>query len=69
MQAGGALSLSTVDVAFFAPPPNRPRRPDRRTNGGRGTTRAFIRALHRELARAIDDSENGLPRVTRRYPY
>jgi hypothetical protein len=69
MQAGGALSLSTADVAFFTPPPKRRDRPDRRTTGGRGKTRAFIRAFRRELARAIDDSEQGLPRVTRRYPY
>jgi hypothetical protein len=69
MQAGGALSLSTVDVAFFTPPPNRPGWPDRRTNGGRGTTRALIRAFRRELARAIDESEKGLPHVTHRYPY
>ncbi len=69
MQAGGAFSLSLVDVAFFVPPPNRPGRPDRRTNGGRGTTRAFIRAFRRELARAIDDSASGMPRVTHRYPY
>ena len=67
MQTGGALSLSLVDVGFFAQPP-RPGRPDRRTNGGKGTTRAFIGAFRRELARAIADSENGLPRVTHRYP-
>jgi hypothetical protein len=63
----GALAISPVDVAFFSPPPHRPERPERRTDGGRGIAHSFIRAFRRELARAVD-AGNGFPESSR-YPY
>lgn len=70
MLASGALALTFADVAFFSPPPHRPGRPERRTNGGKGGARNLIRAFRRELARATADQPGGsVPRVSRNYPY
>lgn len=66
MFALGALAVSTVDVAFFTPPP-RPQRPERRSTRSADQVRGFVRALRRTLALAAADG-NGFPR-TRRYPY
>ena len=62
-----ASALRTADFAFFALPPNRPSRSARRTDGGRGTS--LVRAIRRELARALDEPGlTAIPRITN-YPY
>ena len=63
-----AFALATNDFAFFALPPDRPSRSDRRPEGGKGAARRVIGAIRRELARATDDGAIVLPRITN-YPY
>ncbi len=69
MTALGTLALTSADVAFFSPPPHRPGRPERRTNGGRRVAGSLIRAFRRELAHVLDDAQRDPIRVTARYPY
>lgn len=68
MTAIGTLAL-TSDVAFFTPPPHRPGRPERRTNGGMGKARSLIRAFRRELSHALRDADADRVSVSARYPY
>jgi hypothetical protein len=64
-----AGALVARDFAFFALPPNRPPRSTRRTEGEAGAARKLIRAVHRELMRAMDEPGMGvLPRISN-YPY
>jgi hypothetical protein len=64
-----ALALATSDVAFFSLPPVRPSRSTRKPEGTRGGARGLIRAIRRELARAVEGSgQTVLPRITN-YPY
>jgi hypothetical protein len=65
-----ALALATSDVAFFSLPPARPSRSTRKQpEGTRGGARGLIRAIRRELARAVEGSgQTVLPRITN-YPY
>ena len=68
MTAAGALALSMTDVAFFTPPPNRPSRPERRTEGD-GVVTALLHTIRRELAQAAEATNTEwMPRVTS-YPY
>jgi hypothetical protein len=52
MTALGTLALTSGEVAFFTPPPNRPRRPDRRTKRDTGITRSLMRVVRNGLAQA-----------------
>lgn len=67
MLTAGALAMFTADVAFAAPPPNRPDRPSRKANQGAGIL-GTIRRLRRGIARGLDESP-WPPQVTRRNPY
>ncbi len=65
-----ALILSLADASPFAPPPNRPSRPNRRTVGGDSTARMFLRDLMGRVDAATRDRiDPWMPRVTQRYPY
>ena len=65
-----ALVLALADSTPFAPPPNRPSRPNRRTDGGGGQVRNFLRDLRRNLDLAVrDQTAPWIPRITARYPY
>jgi hypothetical protein len=65
-----ALILSLADASPFAPPPNRPSRPNRRTVGGDSTARTFLRDLMGRVDAAIrDGTDPWIPRITQRYPY
>lgn len=66
-----AMILTLADASPFAPPPNRPSRPNRRTVGGTGTSRTFpfadlIRRVH---AATRDQADPWMPRVSQHYPY
>ncbi len=64
-----AGALVTSDFAFFALPPNRPPRSNRRTDGGTSAAHSLIRAIRRELSRATDEPGMSLfPRISN-YPY
>lgn len=64
-----ALALGTNDFAFFALPPDRPSRSDRRPKGGKSAAHRVIGAIRRELARAANEAGPiVLPRITN-YPY
>lgn len=66
--AAGAFALRMTDVAFFTPPPNRPSRPERRTEGD-GVISALLHTIRRELAHAVETTDTEwMPRVTN-YPY
>ena len=69
MLAAGAVVLLSAEVAFLVPPP-RPEWPERRTDGGAGAkARTLIAAFRRELALAVEEAGEALPRLTHRYPY
>lgn len=68
MTAAGAFALGLSDVAFYSPPPNRPSRPERRTEREGGLT-TLIRTVRRELAQAAESTNSSwMPRTTN-YPY
>jgi hypothetical protein len=70
MMPSAALVLSLADSAPFAPPPNRPTRPNRRTEEGSGQVRTFLRNLGRHVDLAVRDHAGPwIPRITARYPY
>jgi hypothetical protein len=52
MTALGTLALASGDVAFFTPPPHRPRRPDRRQKGDAGIARSLLRVVRNGLTQA-----------------
>jgi hypothetical protein len=52
MTALGTLAMASGEVAFFTPPPHRPRRPDRRTKRETGITRSLMRVVRNGLAHA-----------------
>lgn len=61
------IALTMTDVAFSSRPPHRPNRPARKANQGARILGLF-RQIGTELGRGIRGA-NGLPRVTRRWPY
>ena len=68
MNIGSAFAIGISDVNFFAPPPSRPTRPERRTGGG-GIVRHLLRAINRELSHAAAGPVTSwMPRITN-YPY
>ena len=70
MMPSAALVLTLADASPFAPPPNRPTRPNRRTDGVNGQVRTFIRDLGRRVDLALHDHAGPwIPRITARYPY
>ena len=70
MMPASALILSLADASPFAPPPNRPSRPNRRTVGGTGVARMFLRDLFGRVdAAARDQVDPWMPRVSANYPY
>ncbi|HEX7172115.1 MAG TPA: hypothetical protein VF365_05840 [Candidatus Limnocylindria bacterium] len=70
MMPAGALILSLADASPFAPPPNRPSRPNRRTAGGLGAARTFLRDLFGRMdATAREQVDPWTPRVTAKYPH
>ncbi|MDQ2674784.1 MAG: hypothetical protein M3Y40_09020 [Chloroflexota bacterium] len=65
-----ALILSLADASPFAPPPNRPSRPNRRKVEGDSTARTFLRDLMARVDAAIRDrTDPWMPRVSQHYPY
>jgi hypothetical protein len=65
-----ALILSLADASPFAPPPNRPSRPNRRTVGGDSTARTFFRDLMGRVDAALrEQADPWMPRVSQHYPY
>jgi hypothetical protein len=69
MMPASALILSLADASPFAPPPNRPSRPNRRTVGGDSTARTFLHLIGRVDAAVRDQVGPWMPRVSRQYPY
>ena len=68
MTAARAMALGLSDFAFFAPPPDRPTRPRRRT-GNNGIAARLIRSIRRGLAHTPEaPATDWLPRLTN-YPY
>jgi len=68
MATAGAFALGVSEVAFFAPPPIRPSRSQRRT-GTDGIVTTLLRAIRRELAHATAAPvTEWMPRMTN-YPY
>jgi hypothetical protein len=51
MLANGALALTTIDVAFFAPPPHRPSRRQHGSDDERGMARDLIASIRRAFSR------------------
>ena len=69
MMPASALILSLADASPFAPPPNRPSRPNRSTVGG-GGARRFLRDFVGRLDAAVHDQvDPWMPRVSANYPY
>jgi hypothetical protein len=70
MMPSNRLVLALADASPFAPPPNRPTRPNRRTERGSGQVRTFLRDLRRHVDLAVRDQAGPwIPRITARYPY
>ena len=68
MMPASALILSLAGASPFAPPPNRPS--NRRTVGGTGSARMFLRDLFGRVDAAVRDQvDPWMPRVTANYPY
>jgi len=66
MTALGTIALGSADVAFFSPPPHRPRRPERRTRGR--MARTLVRAFRKGLALGLDATDTRRARVSDRQP-
>ncbi len=70
MMPASALILSLADASPFAPPPNRPSRPNRKTAGGTSAARTFLRDLIGRVDGAVHEQvDPWMPRVTANYPY
>lgn len=70
MMPASALVLSLAGASPFAPPPNRPSRPNRGTVGARDAARMFLRDLFGRVdAVARDQVGPWTPRVSTNYPY
>jgi hypothetical protein len=70
MMPASALILTLADASPFAPPPNRPSRPNRRTVGGNATARTFLHDLIGRVDAATRNRvDPWLPRVSAKYPY
>jgi hypothetical protein len=67
LMAGALAILATADTALMGPPPNRPKRPARKTDQGAGVLRP-IRWLRDGFAGLVDDGP-WMPMVSRQYPY
>jgi hypothetical protein len=65
-----AMILTLADASPFAPPPNRPSRPNRRTVGGGRTARTFLHDLMGRVNAAVrEQTDPWMPRVSQHYPY
>jgi hypothetical protein len=51
MLANGALALTTMDVAFFSPPPHRPSRRNDRRDHERSIARGLVASIRRAFRR------------------
>ena len=70
MMPASAMILSLADSSPFAPPPNRPSRPNRRTVGGAGVVRTFLHGLFARVEAAVREQvDPWMPRVSANYPY
>ena len=64
---GREMALGLSDFAFFLPPPNRPSRSERRTDGaGIGS---LLRKIRSEIALAAREPAASLMPRIRNYPY
>ncbi len=70
MMPASAMILTLADASPFAPPPNRPSRPNRRSAGGGSAARTFLRDLTVRVDAALRDQvDSWMPRVSQNYPY
>jgi hypothetical protein len=70
MMPASALILTLADASPFAPPRNRPARPNRRTVGGSGTARFVLRDLFGRVDATVREQvDPWMPRVSANYPY
>jgi hypothetical protein len=70
MMPASTLVLAFADASFHQLPPNRPSRPERRTDEGAGTIRTTLRAFRRGLSLTTSTHAGPwIPRVSANYPY
>ena len=70
MMPADAMILALADASPFAPPQNRPSRPNRRPEGGVGTARTYLEELLRRLDMTVREQvDPWTPRISANYPY